>query len=63
MSCFRYHSKMNNILPVFKIFHISDWMIIEDNKLIGGYTIKNLRNKMTEEERKAFDGSFGVIIE
>jgi len=46
-----------------KLERISDWMIIEDNKLIGGYTIRVLRDRMTEKERKDFDDSFGVIIE
>lgn len=42
---------------------ISDWMYIENQKLQGGYTIKVLRNSMTEEERKQFDEEYGLLIE
>jgi uncharacterized protein YegJ (DUF2314 family) len=43
--------------------NISDWMYIENQKLRGGYTIRLLRNRMTEEERKQFDAENGLIIE
>lgn len=43
--------------------NISDWMYIEDKKLRGGYTIRLLRNRMTEPERKKFDEQNGLIIE
>lgn len=42
---------------------ISDWMYIENGKLFGGYTIKVLRNRMTEEERKQFDAESGMQID
>jgi uncharacterized protein YegJ (DUF2314 family) len=42
---------------------ISDWMYIEENKLRGGYTIRALRNKMSESEKKQFDNENGMIIE
>ena len=42
---------------------ISDWMYIEENKLRGGYTIRALRNKMSESEKKEFDSENGMIIE
>lgn len=42
---------------------ISDWMIIENNKLIGGHTIRAIRNRMSELEKAEFDRQFGVIIE
>ncbi len=41
---------------------ISDWMIIDDNRLLGGFTIHVLRNRMTDAERKQFDADFGFII-
>lgn len=43
--------------------NISDWMYIENGKLFGGYTIKVLRNKMSESERKQFDAESGMQIE
>ena len=36
----------------------SDWMIIDDGYLIGGYTILALRDQMPEAEQKEFDASF-----
>ena len=42
---------------------ISDWMYIEDGKLFGGYTIKVLRNRMSESEKKQFDAKNGMQID
>lgn len=42
---------------------ISDWMYIEENKLRGGYTIRAMRNKMSESEKKQFDNENGIIVE
>jgi len=42
---------------------ISDWMYLENGKLFGGYTIKVLRNRMSEEERKQFDAESGMQID
>ena len=39
---------------------ISDWFYIESNKLIGGLTIRVLRDRMTPDEKKQFDQEFGV---
>jgi uncharacterized protein YegJ (DUF2314 family) len=43
--------------------NISDWMYIDNQKLRGGYTVRVLRNRMTETERKQFDAENGLIIE
>lgn len=43
--------------------NISDWMYIENGKLFGGYTIKVLRNRMSETERKQFDTESGMQID
>lgn len=40
----------------------SDWMIIDDEKMIGGYTIIALRDAMPPEEKKEFDSSFPFKI-
>ncbi|WP_347053284.1 YegJ family protein [Flavobacterium olei] len=42
---------------------ISDWMYLENGKLFGGYTIRVLRNNMSEEERKQFDSESGMQID
>ncbi|MEO8535791.1 MAG: DUF2314 domain-containing protein [Flavobacterium sp.] len=44
------------------ISKISDWMYLENGKLFGGYTMKLLRNRMTDEERKQFDEESGMQI-
>lgn len=43
--------------------NISDWMYIDNQKLRGGFTIRLLRKRMTETERKQFDAVNGLIIE
>jgi uncharacterized protein YegJ (DUF2314 family) len=40
----------------------SDWMIIDDGSLIGGYTIIALRDAMPPDERKEFDAHFPYKI-
>ncbi|PBJ06124.1 YegJ family protein [Flavobacterium sp. ACN6] len=42
---------------------ISDWMYLENGKLFGGYAIKVLRNRMTNEEKKQFDEESGMQID
>ncbi len=42
---------------------ISDWMFMEGRKLHGGYTIRVLRNRMSDSEKKQFDQEQGMIIE
>lgn len=44
------------------IEEISDWMIVGNNQLLGGYTMHVLRNRMSETERAQFDADFGVAI-
>jgi uncharacterized protein YegJ (DUF2314 family) len=39
---------------------ISDWFYLESNKLIGGLTIRVVRDRMTAVEKKQFDQEFGV---
>lgn len=41
---------------------VSDWMYIKNSELHGGYTIRLLRERMTEEERKKFDSESGMKI-
>jgi uncharacterized protein YegJ (DUF2314 family) len=42
---------------------ISDWMYIQNGKLIGGYTIRVTRNKLSESGQKLFDEESGFIVE
>ena len=41
---------------------ISDWMIVEDNTLVGGYTIRVIRNRLSDEDRKKFDQDLPFAI-
>lgn len=41
---------------------ISDWMYIKKSELHGGYTIRLLRERMTEGQRKKFDVESGMKI-
>lgn len=43
--------------------HVSDWMIIEDGRLIGGYTIRAVRDGMQGKQREEFDKSIGIPID
>ncbi|MBL0015353.1 MAG: DUF2314 domain-containing protein [Bacteroidetes bacterium] len=42
---------------------ISDWLIVEDGRLIGGYTIRVYRESLSPEERQEFDKGFGVTFD
>lgn len=42
---------------------LSDWMIVENGRLIGGYTLRVLRDKMSPKEQKSFDAGVGLYID
>lgn len=42
---------------------VSDWMFVDRGRLVGGYTIRVLRNRMSPEERERFDQDLGLIID
>jgi uncharacterized protein YegJ (DUF2314 family) len=42
---------------------ITDWNYTKAGKLIGGYSIRLMRNRMTKEEQAQFDEQLGLIIE
>ncbi|MGE0606712.1 MAG: DUF2314 domain-containing protein [Pirellulales bacterium] len=42
---------------------ISDWMYVEGNVLVGGYTIRVLRDGMSEKDRQDLDDSLPFTIE
>ncbi len=39
----------------FEPSYISDWMYVEDGYLVGGYTTRIIRERMTPEERREHD--------
>lgn len=41
---------------------ITDWMYGDRGALRGAYTLRVIRNRMTEEERKKFDAGFSLKI-
>lgn len=42
---------------------ISDWMYLDKGVLRGGYTIRVMKNNLSDDEKKAFDQEVGFIIE
>jgi uncharacterized protein YegJ (DUF2314 family) len=42
---------------------ISDWMFIENRKLVGGETVRALRASLTPAERAHFDKSVDFVVE
>lgn len=42
---------------------ISDWMYVEDGKLVGGYTLRVVRDSLTKEQQAAFDSNLPFKIE
>lgn len=42
---------------------VSDWMYLSNNRLIGGYTLRELRKRQTPAERAAEDKVRGYVIE
>lgn len=59
-----FRGSMGDDIPSLKLFfgdpvtvrpeQILDWMIVEDGKLIGGYTIRLAYQRMTPEEKQNF---------
>lgn len=42
---------------------ISDWMFVQNGKLVGGYTPKVLRNRMSAQQRREMDASLPYSYE
>jgi uncharacterized protein YegJ (DUF2314 family) len=42
---------------------ISDWFYVDNGKLIGGYTIRVIRNRMSAKEKKQFDKQLDATID
>lgn len=45
------------------IDEVIDWMLVENNRLIGGYTIRCYRDNLPDEEKVNFDIDFGLKID
>jgi uncharacterized protein YegJ (DUF2314 family) len=42
---------------------ISDWMYVDDGKLVGGFTLRAIRKRMSKRERIEFDRSIPFAID
>jgi uncharacterized protein YegJ (DUF2314 family) len=42
---------------------ISDWMFVQNRKLVGGYTLRVLRDSLSPSERAEFDSSVPFTVE
>ena len=42
---------------------VSDWLAIDDNKLVGGFTLRVQRERMTPGQRAKFDATMNFVIE
>lgn len=54
--------KLNDLIEIDSD-QITDWLYLDKENLKGGFTIRILRNRMTEKERKEFDEYCGFVIE
>ena len=45
-----------------RLDQISDWMVISNGHLIGGYTLFVIRDRLTGEDRVAFEREVGLIF-
>jgi len=54
--------KLGDTIDV-KTQEISDWMYVDNGKLVGGYTIRVLRDAVPPEKRREFDRSVPFTIE
>ena len=42
---------------------ITDWNYAQNGKLVGGYSIRLMRSRMTKEEQAQLDEQLGLVIE
>jgi uncharacterized protein YegJ (DUF2314 family) len=45
------------------ISKLSDWMYVDNNKLVGGFTTRLLRKRMSPSDRKEMDAKCGFTID
>ncbi|GAE66933.1 DUF2314 domain-containing protein [Chryseobacterium indologenes] len=57
------HLAENELSQKISIEEVIDWMIIEEGRLVGGYTIRHYRDTLDDEAKMNFDIDFGVKID
>ena len=69
-----YYGTVNNIPEYVENIHlgdfikinknnITDWMYTDNKKLVGGFTLRLIRNRMSEDEKKQFDSESQLIFD
>lgn len=48
---------------VVALNEISDWMVVDNGRLIGGYTIRVFRDRLSDQERSEFDRESGLLFD
>lgn len=48
--------------PRFTVQEISDWLYLEDDRLVGGYTIRYVTDRMTPEDKRRFEQESGFRV-
>lgn len=43
--------------------NVADWMWVENGKLVGGYTVRVIRSKLSKKDRLKFDKDLGYKID
>ena len=43
--------------------NITDWMYRDNKKLVGGFTLRVIRNRMSEIEKQQFDSEIGLLFD
>lgn len=57
-------SSLTNGQPVnVSLSNVTDWAYLENGKLIGGFTLRVLRSRMTTAERQSYDANLPYKIE
>ena len=41
---------------------LSDWMYVDGNRIVGGYTVRVLHYQQSPEEQKAFTEQTGLVV-
>jgi uncharacterized protein YegJ (DUF2314 family) len=41
---------------------VTDWMFVDNGKLVGGYTLRVMRGRLSPKEREEFDASLGFVV-
>ena len=47
---------------MFQIADVYDWMILQRGHLFGGYTLRVIREKIPESQRRNYDIYLGVSV-